>query len=80
MDHISLHGKIMMKKILKVEGMTCQHCVDTVTKKVSMITGVTNVMVNIEEKKVSIEFEESKTQLEKISHQIIEAGFEVVVS
>ena len=51
MDHISLQGKIMMKKILKVEGMTCQHCVDTVTKKVSMITGVTNVMVNLEEKK-----------------------------
>ena len=45
-----------------------------------MITGVMNVMVNLEEKNVSIEFEESKTQLEKISHQIIEAGFEVVVS
>ena len=68
----------MMKKILKVEGMTCQHCVDTVTKKVSMITGVTNVMVSLEEKKVSIEFEESQTQLDKISNQVIEAGFEVV--
>ncbi|MBT4260821.1 MAG: heavy-metal-associated domain-containing protein [Nitrospina sp.] len=70
----------MMKKILKVEGMTCQHCVDTVTEQVSMITGVTNVMVSLEEKKVSIEFEESQTQLDKISNQIIEAGFEVVVS
>ena len=68
----------MMKKILKVEGMTCQHCVDTVTEQVSMITGVTNVMVSLEEKKVSIEFEESQTQLDKISNQIIEAGFEVV--
>ena len=68
----------MMKKILKVEGMTCQHCVDTVTEQVSMITGVTNVMVSLEEKKVSIEFEESQTQLDKISNQITEAGFEVV--
>ena len=70
----------MMKKILKVEGMTCQHCVDTVTEKVSMITGVKKVMVNLEEKKVSIEFEESQVQLNKISAQIIEAGFEVVSS
>ena len=68
----------MMKKTLKVEGMTCQHCVDTVTEQVSMITGVTNVMVSLEEKKVSIEFEESQTQLDKISNQITEAGFEVV--
>jgi copper chaperone len=70
----------MMKKILKVEGMTCQHCVDTVTEKVSMITGVKKVMVNLEEKKVSIEFEESQTQLNKISAQIIEAGFEIIGS
>ena len=70
----------MIKKILKIEGMTCQHCVDTVTKKVSMIIGVKKVMVNLEEKKVIIEFEESQTQLNKISTQIIEAGFEVVGS
>ena len=70
----------MMKKILKVEGMTCQHCVDTVIEKVSMIRGVKKVTANLEEKKVSIEFEESQTQLNKISTQIIEAGFEVVGS
>jgi copper chaperone len=70
----------MIKKILKIEGMTCQHCVDTVTEKVSMIIGVKKVMVNLEEKKVIIEFEESQTQLNKISTQIIEAGFEVVGS
>jgi len=69
-----------MKKILKVEGMTCQHCVDTVIEKVSMIRGVKKVTANLEEKKVSIEFEESQTQLNKISTQIIEAGFEVVAS
>ena len=65
-------------RVLNVEGMTCQHCVDTVTETVSKITGVKNVTVNLEEKNVNIEFEESQTQLDIISNQIIEAGFEVV--
>lgn len=69
---------ITMHKVLKVEGMTCQHCVQTVTETVGKLPGVAKVEVNLGQKKVTVEFDESQTQVESISAQIVEAGFEVV--
>jgi copper chaperone len=68
----------MMQKILKVEGMTCQHCVQTVTEAVSEMIGVEKVDVSLEKKEVIIVFDELQTKTEAISAQIIEAGFEVI--
>lgn len=67
-----------MQKVLKVEGMTCQHCVQTVTETVAKMTGVEKVDVSLEQKEVTVDFDELQIQTEKISAQIVEAGFEVV--
>ena len=67
-----------MQKVLKVEGMTCQHCVQTVTETVGKMIGVEKVGVSIEQKEVTIDFDELQTQTEVISAQIIEAGFELI--
>jgi copper chaperone len=34
---------------IKVKGMSCQHCVGSVTKALSEIDGITDVQVNLEE-------------------------------
>jgi copper chaperone len=68
----------MMQKVLKVEGMTCQHCAQTVTETVGKMTGVEKVDVSLEQKEVTIDFDELQTQTEAISVQIVEAGFEVI--
>ena len=67
-----------MQIVLKVEGMTCQHCVQTVTETVGKMTGVEKVEVRLEQKEVTIDFDELQTQTEAISAQIVEAGFEVI--
>ena len=67
----------MMRKVLKVEGMTCQHCVQTVSETVGKMRGVQKVDVNLDQKEVTIEFDESQTKLDEVSTQIVEAGFEV---
>ena len=80
-SHTTLLNRIMIiKRILKVEGMTCQHCVETVSETVTKMEGVEKVYVNLEQENVRVEYDESKTQLEDISVQIIKAGFEVVGS
>ena len=80
-SHTTLLNRIMIiKRILKVEGMTCQHCVETVSEIVTKMEGVEKVDVNLEQENVRVEYDESKTQLEDISVQIIKAGFEVVGS
>ena len=68
----------MMRNVLKVEGMTCQHCVQTVTETVGKMIGVEKVEVSLDQKEVTIDFDELQTQTEAISAQIVEIGFEVI--
>ena len=67
-----------MQKVLKVEGMTCQHCIQSVTETVGKMSGVEKVGVSLEQKEVTIDCDELKTQTEAIVAQIEEAGFEVI--
>jgi copper chaperone len=62
---------------LKVEGMTCQHCVDTITEALGAISGTNKVSVDLENKEVQVEYNDKETNLQKISDKIIEVGFEL---
>jgi copper chaperone len=73
-----LNEETMMRNILKVEGMTCQHCVQTVSDAVGKVSGVQKVAVDLEQKEVTVDFDESQTKTDEISAQITAAGFEVV--
>jgi len=68
----------MTHKNIQVEGMTCDHCVETVTKGVNSLDGVRQVSVDLDKKQVSVDFDESQTDQDAISSKIIEVGFEVV--
>ncbi|MBC8285330.1 MAG: heavy-metal-associated domain-containing protein [Nitrospinae bacterium] len=67
----------MVKESLIVEGMTCQHCVQTITDALKHISGVHLVEVNLDNKEVKMEFDEEKTNLEEISSKIVGVGFEL---
>lgn len=68
----------MTHQEIQVEGMTCGHCVETVTQAVNSVQGVGQVSVNLETKQVTVDFDESLTNVDTISSKITEAGFEVV--
>lgn len=57
-----------------VTGMTCQHCVSSVTSEVSGVAGVTNVAVDLTEGRVDV----SGTDLDAptVIAAIAEAGYE----
>jgi len=67
----------MKQATVKVEGMTCQHCVQIITEALKNITGLNTVNGDLVKKEVSVEFNENKTTLQKISDKIIEVGFEL---
>jgi len=67
----------MENQVIKVMGMSCDHCIQTITKAVEEINGIAMVQVDLEKKQVTVEFEENQTDLKTISAKIIEAGFEV---
>lgn len=68
----------MTHKNIQVEGMTCGHCVETVTQAVNSLNGISQVSVDLDKKQVSVDFDESRTNPEAISSKITEVGFEVI--
>ena len=66
-----------MNKILNVDGITCEHCVDTIKESVEILDGVLRVDVDIEKKQVVVEFDEKMVKPENLIDKIEEVGFEV---
>ncbi len=64
-------------KVLNVEGMSCMHCVKSVKSAVGSLPGVKNVDVDLEGKKVSVEFASDKVKLDDIKTAIEDAGYDV---
>lgn len=62
---------------VKVTGMSCQHCVASVTKALSEIEGISDVKVNLE--KGEADYKEDKpVPMSTIKDAISKIGFEVV--
>lgn len=68
----------MAHQNIHVEGMTCGHCVETVTQAVQSLKGISQVTIDLEKKQVSVDFDETLTDLGAISSKITGVGFEVV--
>lgn len=62
---------------IMISGMSCQHCVASVTKALSEIKGVTDVSVDLAKKEASYA-ESTPVSLERIKEAITKIGFEVV--
>jgi copper chaperone len=66
-----------MANILKVKGMSCQHCVMSVTKALNQLEGIESVQVDLA--KGEVRFDNKKeTPSSRIEKAIKDAGFEVI--
>jgi copper chaperone len=63
-------------KTIKIKGMSCQHCVNAVTKALSEIEGVSNVKVNLSAGEASFD-EAQPVNAETVAEKIKKAGFEI---
>lgn len=62
---------------LNVEGMSCMHCVGSVKKAVGTLNGVDSVDVDLENKKVRVEYDPEKVSYETIKDTIEDQGYNV---
>jgi copper chaperone len=67
----------MEKITLNVEGMSCGHCVKAVESSVGGLNGVSSVKVDLEGKKVDIEFNQADVTVDKIKEAIDDQGYDV---
>jgi copper chaperone CopZ len=70
----------MTTQVFKVSGMTCQHCVASVTEELTEIPGVSAVTVELVPGEVSAVTVESADALltEAVRAAVDEAGYELV--
>ena len=66
-----------MKEVLNVDGITCDHCVNTIKEAVGSLIGTSSVEVDIEKKQVIVELDNKQAKSEDLIDKITEAGFEV---
>lgn len=64
------------KRIIKVEGMKCEHCKEKVIDALMKIDEIKKVNVNLEKKEVTIVLEKNKEiNLDKIKNIINDLGY-----
>jgi copper chaperone len=65
-----------MATTLKVKGMSCQHCVMSVTKALGQLEGINNVQVDLAKGEVRFD-NTGNMALDEIEKTIQDAGYEV---
>lgn len=66
-----------MTKVIKIEGMSCMHCVKRVDKALNSVEGVTKVNVNLELNQATIDYNKDINN-DVIKTVIDDAGYDVV--
>ncbi len=64
-----------MATIIKVEGMTCNHCKMNVEKAALNLKSVKEAVVDLDKKELSITFLEGVNTIEEVKAAVIEAGY-----
>ena len=65
-----------MKTILKIEGMTCAHCVQHTKKALESVAGVKSADVSLQGKSAAVEHGD-EVSLASLKAAVEEAGYEV---
>ena len=63
--------------VLSIEGMSCGHCVKTITDGLKQLEGVEDVKVRLQEKNARITLGPNPLSIEEIKYKIVDLGYEV---
>lgn len=65
-------------KVLKIGGMSCDHCKKAVTEALQGVAGVKRVEVNLEGGEATVWYDPAEASEEAMKEAVEEAGYEVV--
>jgi len=61
---------------IKCEKMHCEGCKATIMEALQSMDGVSKIDINLKTKVIKVTFDNTKTNKEKVSEKILEAGYE----
>lgn len=68
----------MEKTVIKVEGMSCEHCVKAITNSIGSLPGVDEVSVDLAAGTVTAVYDCARTPLDRIKAEIEDLGYEII--
>ena len=68
----------METAVVKIKGMTCTGCVNSVKNVLQKISGVSSADVSLEQAQATIQYDAATTNANQFKDAIKEAGFEVI--
>lgn len=66
-----------MKKILNVDGMSCDHCIKRITNAVNEVEGAKCLNISLEDKAVEVEVSDENV-LGQVKEAIEDVGYDVI--
>ncbi|MBX3615933.1 heavy-metal-associated domain-containing protein [Nitrosomonas sp.] len=63
---------------IKIKGMTCMGCVNSIRNVLSNVPGVAQIEATLEPPQAIVHFDSATTNLNQLKDAIIDAGFDVV--
>ncbi|MBX6391987.1 MAG: heavy-metal-associated domain-containing protein [Burkholderiales bacterium] len=67
----------MAEQVLNIGGMTCQGCVNSVTRVLQALPGVESVAVSLEKSEARVRYDPSRVAPDAFRQAVQQAGFEV---
>lgn len=65
----------MATAMLKVSGMSCEHCAATVTRALESVEGVERARVDLEAGRATIEYREGSTTPRSLAGAVMDEGY-----
>jgi len=67
----------MAATTIKIQGMTCNHCVMRVAKALKAVPGVQDAKVDLQKAEAVVSFDAATVTPEKLSAVVVETGYKV---
>ena len=67
----------MAKTTLKIKGMSCQHCVMSITNALKGLKGVGDVKVSLEKGNADVSYDDKLVTIPQMSQTVADAGYSV---
>ena len=68
----------MANVTLKIKGMSCQHCVVSISKALKDLKGVKDVKVSLEKGSAEVNYDDTLLTKTQMSETVADAGYTVI--
>lgn len=68
----------MAEIVLKIKGMSCQHCVVSISKALKDLKGIKDVKVSLEKGSAEVNYDDKLVTLSHMKDAVVDAGYTVI--